>query len=168
MNAGFIADDNWVNKENIGGGRIIGEACHLIDLCIFFSNSLVKSICMNTMKNVNNEGVNEGSILMHFSNGSNGIINYFTNGSNVYQKERVEIYSNKRTFVIDDYKNTYSYTDKSKRIIKNVFDKGHKDQFHKYINTIRSGNNSLIDFKEIINSTEASFACAKSLKEKNG
>ena len=49
MNAGFIADDNWVNKENIGGGRIIGEACHLIDLCIFFSSSLVTSICMNTM-----------------------------------------------------------------------------------------------------------------------
>ena len=99
-------------------------------------------------------------------NGSNAIINYFTNGSNVYQKERVEIYSNKRTFIIDDYKNTYSYTDTNKRLIKNVFDKGHKNQFSEYINAINNGHNSPIDLKEIINCTEASFACIKSLKER--
>ena len=109
---------------------------------------------------------NEGSILMQFSNGSNAIINYFTNGSNVYQKERVEIYSNKRTFIIDDYKNTYSYTDTSKRLIKNVYDKGHKNQFSKYIDALNNGHGSPIKLQEIINCAEASFACVKSLREK--
>ena len=165
MNAGFVPSDNWVNKENIGGGRIIGEACHLIDLCIFFTNSLVSNVCMSGIESVNNEGLNEGSILLKFKNNSNAVINYFTNGAEAYQKERVEIYSNKRTFIIDDYKNSYSFGDKTKYLLKNVNDKGHKNQFYNYVNAINNGLNSPIDIKEIINCTKTTFACVKSFRK---
>ena len=50
MNAGFIQKDHWVHDLKIGGGRIVGEACHLIDVCVFLTGSLVKEACANNMR----------------------------------------------------------------------------------------------------------------------
>ena len=165
MNAGFVPSDNWVNQEDKGGGRIIGEACHLIDLAIFFTNSLVSEVCMNSIDNKNIQGINDGSILLKFKNGSNAVINYFTNGSSDYSKERVEVYLNKKTYIIDNYKSTYGCGDKYFKSIKNKYDKGHKTQFFNYIKSIKIGSPNLIETSQIFNSAEAAISAIKSLKE---
>ena len=165
MNAGFVSSDNWVNQEDKGGGRIIGEACHLIDLAIFFTNSLVSQVCMNSIDDNNIKGLNDGSILLRFENGSNAVINYFTNGSKDYPKERVEIYSNNKTYIIDNYENTYGFGDKYFKSIINKNDKGHQTQFIEYIESIKKGSPNLIETSQIFNSAKASISCIKSLKE---
>ena len=167
MNAGKIPDNHWANDELIGGGRIIGEACHLIDLCIFFSNSKIHSVCMNNIIEGENDGINNGTIMLRFINGSNASINYFINGAKSYSKERIEIYSKSRTWIIDNYRKTTGYGVKGFRDIKTKIDKGHKNQFIDYINSINEGGKPLIPVDELINSARASFAAILSLKEKS-
>ena len=77
MNAGFIPEEHWTQDMEIGGGRIIGEACHLIDLITYLADSTVESIIMNAMGTNPNTGTDNASILLKYKNGTNGVINYF-------------------------------------------------------------------------------------------
>ena len=104
MNAGFIPKDVWIHDMEIGGGRIIGEACHYIDLCTYLSGSKVVSVCMNAMGKNPEENTDNASILLKYENGSNAVINYFANGSKSYSKERVEVYSQERTLIMDNWR----------------------------------------------------------------
>src|SRR5690606_22035999 len=77
MNAGAIPSNVWVHDMEIGGGCIIGEACHFIDLCTYFSSSKVVSVCMNAMGINPEENTDNASILLKYENGTNAVINYF-------------------------------------------------------------------------------------------
>ena len=166
MNAGSISKDHWVNNINIGGGRIIGEACHMIDLCVFLSGSLVKSICANHLENVTDLESDNVSIMLKFTNGSNASINYFSNGSKNYGKEKLELFYDEQTWLMNDFKETTYFGSKKFKNLKTRLDKGHNNQFKKYIKSIKDGSNFLIPINEIINVTRASFCVLTSLKEK--
>ena len=86
MNAGFIPPEVWVHDLKAGGGRIIGEACHFIDLCTYFTGSKVVEVCMNAMGPDAQSNTDNASILLKYENGSNAVINYFSNGSKTYSK----------------------------------------------------------------------------------
>jgi predicted dehydrogenase/threonine dehydrogenase-like Zn-dependent dehydrogenase len=166
MNAGYIPPMMWMHDLQVGGGRIVGEACHYIDLCAYFTGSPVQSVCMNGMGIGVKENTDNASILLKFKDGSNAVINYFANGSKSYGKERVEVYSHERVFVIDNFRKTKAYGAKGFRTQKTRIDKGHKKQFHEYIHRVKEGGEPLIPFKEIVNVTKASFAALQSLKER--
>lgn len=166
MNAGFIPRDVWVNDMSIGGGRIIGEACHYIDLCVYLTDSEVISVCMNSMGENPQENTDNASILLKFKCGSNAVVNYFANGSKAYSKERIEVYSRERTWIMDNFRTTKAFGVKGFKNLKTRLDKGHKAQFHEYINRIQKGGEPLISFNELVNVTRASFAALQSLKEK--
>ena len=166
MNAGFIPPDIWVQDLKVGGGRIIGEACHLIDLCSYFTGAKVISVCMNAMGLNPAENTDNASILLKFEDGSNAVINYFANGSKMYSKERVEIYSQGRTIVMDNFRKTQAFGFKGFSGLKTSLDKGHKNQFHSVIKKIQQGGSPLISFDSLINTSLASFAAIESLKER--
>tara|TARA_B100000963_G_scaffold359796_1_gene388236 strand:+ start:19065 stop:21185 length:2121 start_codon:yes stop_codon:yes gene_type:complete len=165
MNAGFIPNNIWVHDMEIGGGRIIGEACHYIDLCSYFSGSKVISACMNAMGVNPEENTDNASILLKYENGSNAVINYFANGSKGYSKERVEIYSQERTLVMDNWRKLKGYGFKSFSSTKSRQDKGHFNQFKQLIEQQKNGGEPIIPFDEIVNTTKASFAAIESLKK---
>lgn len=165
MNAGFIPAEVWVHDKKTGGGRIIGEACHFIDLITYFTGSLVKSVCMNAMGINPEENTDNASILLKYKNGSIGVINYFSNGSKAYSKERIEVYSQERTVVIDNFRTTTGYGFKNFSKLKTKLDKGHKNQFDQLISRVKTGGAPLIPFEELVNTTKASFAAIESLKE---
>lgn len=164
MNAGNIPANVWVHSMDIGGGRIIGEACHFIDLITFLTGSKVKAVVMNAMGTTPQENTDNASILLKYENGSTGVINYFANGSKTYSKERVEVYSQDRTVVMDNFRVTEGYGFKNFTKFKTSLDKGHKEQFKLLIDRLTSGGRPLIPFDEIINTTKASFAAIESLK----
>ena len=166
INAGFIPADVWVQDLKVGGGRIIGEACHLIDLCSYFTCSKVISVCMNAMGVNPTENTDNASILLKFEDGSNAVINYFANGSKMYSKERVEIYSQGRTIVMDNFRKTQAFGFKDFSGLKTSLDKGHKNQFHSVIKKVQQGGSPLISFDSLINTSLASFAAIESLKER--
>lgn len=164
MNAGFIPAQSWVHDMNIGGGRIIGEACHFIDLISFFCGSKVVSVCMNAMGNHPKENTDNASILLKYENGSTGVINYFSNGSKKYPKERIEIYSQERTAVIHNWKKSEGFGFRDFSRLSTSQDKGHQNQFSQLIKSVTSGGQALIPFDSIINTTMASFAAIDSLR----
>lgn len=165
MNAGYIPQESWVHDLEVGGGRIIGEACHLIDLASYFSSSKIVSVCMNSLGTVINDKTDNASILLKYENGSNAVINYFSNGNKEYAKERVEIYSQQRTIILDNFIKTTTFGFKNFSGLKTRLDKGHKNQFNELINRVKLGGNPLIEFDSIVNTSKASFAAIRSLKE---
>ena len=164
MNAGNIPANVWVHDMLVGGGRIIGEACHFIDLITYLTGSKVKAVCMNAMGINPEENTDSATILLKYENGSTGVINYFSNGSKSYSKERVEVYSQDRTLIMDNFRKTEGFGFKGFSKLKTKLDKGHKNQFHKLINQAKNGGPALIPFEEIVNTTKASFAAIESLK----
>jgi predicted dehydrogenase/NADPH:quinone reductase-like Zn-dependent oxidoreductase len=166
MNAGFIPENTWVHDMSKGGGRIIGEACHYLDLCVFLTGSEIESVCLNAMGKITLDNTDNASILLKFKNGSNAVVNYFANGSKAYSKERVEVYSLERIWIIDNFRTTKAFGVKGFHDLKTQINKGHREQFHDFIKRIQTGGEPLIPFNEIVNVTKASFAAIQSLKEK--
>ena len=164
MNAGFIPANVWVHDMEVGGGRILGEACHYIDLCTYLSGSRVKAVCMNAMGASPQENTDNASILLKYENGTNAVINYFSNGSKAYSKERVEVYSQERTLVMDNWRKLKGYGFKGFSSASSKQDKGHFNQFSELLEQQKSGGAPIIPFDEIINTTKASFAALESLK----
>jgi predicted dehydrogenase len=167
MNAGMIPPEVWVHDLQVGGGRIIGETCHFIDLCSFLAGSNVLSVCMNALGNNPAENTDNVSILLKYGNGTNAVINYFANGSKAYSKERIEVYSQERTLILDNWMELKGFGFKGFSRMKSRQDKGHKVQFALLNERIRDGGEPLIPFDSIVNTTKASFACIESLKTKS-
>ncbi|MAB94783.1 MAG: dehydrogenase [Flavobacteriales bacterium] len=165
MNAGFVPKGVWVHDMQVGGGRIIGEACHYIDLCSYLADSKVTSVCMNAMGENPTEDTDNASVLLKYENGATAVINYFSNGSKSYSKERVEVYSQERTIVMDNWRKLKFYGFKGVRNTSRKQDKGHFNQFKKLIEQHKKGGEPIIPFDSIVNTTKASFAAIASLKE---
>lgn len=165
MNAGFIPANSWVHELQVGGGRIVGEACHFIDLCSFLAGSRVVSVCMNALGNSPRENTDNASILLRYANGSNAVINYFANGNKGYAKERIEVHSQERSLIMDNWRTLTGFGFKGFTSQKTKQDKGHNEQFRLLIDRLHAGGETLIPFEEIVNTTRASFAAITSLKE---
>ena len=165
MNAGFIPSDMWVHDLAVGGGRIIGEACHFIDLCSYIAGSRVTAVCMNAMGVNPEENTDNATIMLRYENGTNAVINYFANGSKSYAKERVEVYSQERVLVLDNWRKLQGFGVKGFSKKSGAMDKGHKNEFMLLNERMLKGGDALIPFDSLVNTTLASFAAIDSLKE---
>ena len=164
MNAGFIPPSVWVHDLAVGGGRIIGEACHYIDLCTFLADSEVLSVCMNPMGTDPQENTDNASIMLRYANGTNAVINYFANGSKSYSKERVEVHSQEKSYVLDNWRELRAFGVSGFKKMKSKQNKGHKTQFELLVKQVNEGGDPLVPFHETVNTTKASFAAIESLK----
>jgi len=165
MNAGEIPASSWVHDLAVGGGRIVGEACHFIDLCSYLTRSRVVAVCMNAMGTSPEENTDNATILLRYENGSNAVINYFANGNKAYSKERIEVHSQGRSLVLDNWRILKGFGFKDFSRLKKKQDKGHSEQFRLLIERLKSGGGALIPYDEIINTTRASFAAIESMRE---
>jgi predicted dehydrogenase/threonine dehydrogenase-like Zn-dependent dehydrogenase len=167
MNAGFIPQDVWVHDMEIGGGRIVGEACHFMDLITFLSGSKIKSVCMSSLGKTAEVNTDNASILLKYENGDQGTIHYFSNGNKAYSKERVELYCQEKTIIMDNFRTTKGFGYSNFNTLKTKLDKGHQSQFDALQKRIKEGGDALILFDEIENTSKASFAAIQSLQEKS-
>ena len=122
---------------------------------------------MNAMGVNPQENTDNATILLQYENGSTGVINYFANGSKAYSKERVEVYSQERTAIMDNFRVTKGYGFKGFSKLKTKMDKGHNEQFRLLVERTKSGGEALIPFDEIVNTTRASFGAIESLKTRS-
>ncbi len=106
MNAGSIPANHWAQDGSSGGGRIIGEACHFIDLMRFLADSPIVSISGRRLGKPGGDGLVEdkASITIGFADGSFGTLMYLANGSNNFPKERIEVFAAGRTLQIDNFR----------------------------------------------------------------
>ncbi len=165
MNAGEIPSDMWVHDMEVGGGRIIGEACHFIDLCSYIAGSKVIAVCMNALGEHPEENTDNASILLRYANGTNAVINYFANGSKSYAKERVEVYAQGKVLVLDNWRKLTGYGIKGFSSMYGRMDKGQQNQFNQLTQRLVNGGAPLIPFEEIENTTKTAIAAIESLRE---
>lgn len=111
MNAGAIPSGHWTQDAAVGGGRIIGEACHFIDLMRFLAGSPIVSIQARRMGDAPGIDVTEdkASITLGFEDGSFGTIMYLANGSASFPKERVEVFTAGRVLQLDNFRKLRGY-----------------------------------------------------------
>ena len=169
VNAGAIPADHWTQNPEIGGGRIVGECCHFIDLFSYLAGSHVTRVSAMTVGEGPEVREDKVSILLNFSDGSLGALNYFANGSKSYPKETLEVFSDGRTFRMENFRRTKAWGMPGSRTFKTFRqDKGHLAEVAAFIEAIGSGAGSAgspIPFDEIFNTSRAAFAAVRSVRE---
>jgi len=164
VNAGSIPTDSWIQDPEIGGGRIIGEVCHFVDLLTYINGSLPVALYANNLMTSN--GLDDVvNITLTYANGSIGTIAYYANGDKGLAKERVEIYSLGRTAVINDFKEVAIYAG-GKRSVKKLLsrDKGQKHEVDTFIRSITDRCDNPIPIEELFSTSLVTFAIIESLR----
>jgi predicted dehydrogenase/threonine dehydrogenase-like Zn-dependent dehydrogenase len=162
VNAGHIPGDTWIQDMEIGGGRIIGEACHFIDYLTWLNGSLPVSVYATALPDAggHNDTVN---ISITFANGSAGVVAYYANGPKSMPKEYIEVFHNGSSGVINNFKELRVFgKSKQKKKLLNL-DKGQKPMVEQFLQSLLTGK-PLIPFEEIAAVTKATFAVLESIK----
>lgn len=167
MNAGAIPSSHWTQDIATGGGRIIGEACHFIDLMRYLSGSPIVSIQARRMGDSPAVEVCEdkASITLGFEDGSFGTILYLANGAGSFPKERVEIFTAGRVLQLDNFRKLkgFGWPGFSKLNLWKQ-DKGQRQCAGAFLQTIEKGTKSVIPFEEVMEVAQVSIEVAALLR----
>jgi predicted dehydrogenase/threonine dehydrogenase-like Zn-dependent dehydrogenase len=163
VNAGFIPQDHWIQSA-AGGGRIIGEICHFIDLMQFFTDDSPVKVYAECIDAANSKLKNDDniSITLKFGNGSVGNLVYTANGDKSLPKERFELFGANSVFVIDDFRSGTLYRNNKEKQFKSN-GKGHKQEIEAFFKSLTGGNESPITFKSLCTTTLTTFKILESL-----
>jgi len=166
VNAGFIPPEHWVQDPERGGGRIIGEACHFIDLLAFLAGSPVRTVAAAMVGPDGPVRTDKMAIVLGFEDGSVGTVNYFANGSKRYPKEGLEVFSDRRTLRLENFRRLVGYGFSGFRKHKTwKQDKGHEAEFAAFVERVAAGGEPLIPLADLVNVTLASFAAMTAARE---
>ena len=164
INAGFIPKEHWTQNPELGGGRVIGEICHFIDLMQYFTNSepvKVYAECINTT-NQKIKTDDNIAIVLKFKDGSVGNLSYLANGDKSLPKELIEVFGGGKIARIHDFRFGEIHQSNKIKKIKSP-SKGHKQEVYEYIEAIKQGTNSPISFESIKFTTLTTFKIIDSL-----
>lgn len=167
MNAGNIPADHWTQDIDVGGGRIIGEACHFVDLMRFLADSEIVSVQARRMGNSDAVAVTEdkAAIILGFADGSFGTIHYLANGAAAFPKERVEVFAAGKVLQLDNFRKLTGYGFKgfSKMNLWQQ-DKGQKACAKAFLETVNSGKCAPISAEQIFEVAKVSIDIAQQLR----
>lgn len=167
MNAGAIPADHWTQDNTVGGGRIIGEACHFIDLMRFLAGSKIVSIQARRMGETDAVQVLEdkASITLGFEDGSFGTIFYLANGASSFPKERVEVFTAGRVLQLDNFRKLkgFGWPGFNKMNLWRQ-DKGQDACAAVFVDSIRDGKEAPIPADEIFEVARVTIQVAEILR----
>lgn len=168
MNAGAIPADHWTQDNEVGGGRIIGEACHFIDLMRYLADSEIVSVQCRRMGDVDGVEITEdkAAIILGFADGSFGTIHYLANGAANFPKERVEVFAAGRVLQLDNFRKLkgFGWPGFSKMNLWKQ-DKGQTDCAAAFLNAIESGKESPIPARELFEVARVTIEIAEQLRK---
>jgi predicted dehydrogenase len=164
VNAGAIPADHWTQDGQVGGGRIIGEGCHFIDLLRFLAGSRINGYHVSAMDGMTNDTV---SIQLTFADGSIGSVHYVANGSKTYPKERLEIFAGGRVLQLDNYRKLTGFGWPGFRSM-NLWrqDKGQHACAAAFVQSVQRGAPAPIPFDEILEVSRVTIQVATFQRER--
>ncbi|MBK5213982.1 MAG: bi-domain-containing oxidoreductase [Flavobacteriaceae bacterium] len=164
VNAGFIPKDHWTQNKNIGGGRIIGEMCHFIDLMQYFTDAKPVKVYAASIKTDNQNLTSEDniSITVSFSDGSIGNLLYLGNGDKSLPKELIEVFSGGKVGRIHDFRKG-DFHKGNKQIKLKLDGKGHKQEVEAFLKSLKQNTEAPIPFESIYLTTLTTFKVLDSL-----
>ncbi|MEI8201413.1 MAG: Gfo/Idh/MocA family oxidoreductase [Bacteroidota bacterium] len=164
INAGAVPAEHWVNDPVLGGGRMIGEGCHFIDLAMFLAGGLITSVSAESFTGASN--LQDTMVVsLRFENGSIANLSYFSNGNKALPKEYIEVFCGGAVAIIDDFKSLTLYGKNKSKIKLKGQDKGHSNELKTFLNAIEKGDSNPIPFNESYHSTLVTFKVLESLRE---
>ena len=148
VNAGAIPAEHWTQDREVGGGRIVGEACHFIDLLRFLAGSAITGHRVSVMDTKTRDTV---SIELSFADGSIGTVHYFANGCKAFPKERLEVFAAGRVLQLDNFRKLtgFAWPGFTKMNLWKQ-DKGQKACASAFVQAVASGGASPIPFEELL------------------
>ncbi|AFM23643.1 bi-domain-containing oxidoreductase [Desulfomonile tiedjei] len=168
FNAGPIPESHWSQHESIGGGRIVGEACHAIDLATFFAESPPCRVYAESIGGTNAPRITEDQCLITVKhvNGSVSSIAYLAGGDKAFPKERVEVFGGGQIAVIDDFREIiFCSNGKTKRQRSFSTDKGHRQEIESFAKALTEGTASPISWEELKTVSLAAILAVRSVHE---
>ena len=166
VNAGRVPREHWTQDATEGGGRIIGEVCHFIDLMQFLTGGLPKSVYAESVIGQGNIiGEDSVFITVQFAEGSNGVIAYLAEGDSSLSKEHIEIFGEGKTFVIEDFRSAKLYAGgREKKETLRQQDKGQAEETRVACAVVADGTPAPITLQELEATTRATFRIRDSLR----
>ena len=168
VNAGAIPGDHWTQDPEVGGGRIVGEGCHFIDLMRFLVGAAITGHQAMMIGNVPGIEVRDDkvSINLSFADGSIGTIHYLANGGKAFPKERIEVFCGDAVLQMDNYRTLQGFGWPGFNKMK-LFkqDKGQTACAKAFVNAIKQGKPSPISYEEVMESSRVSIEVAESLRQ---
>ena len=164
MNAGAIPANHWTQDPTVGGGRINGEACHLIDLARYLADSPIRDASVNTMIGGDGRLGDCVAINLSFEDGSIATIHYLANGSKDFPKERFEVFAGGKVAVCNNFRTSSLIGGKGKLKTRSQ-DKGHAAELQAFVGAIAGGGAWPIPASELIEVTRTTLDVAARVQE---
>jgi predicted dehydrogenase/threonine dehydrogenase-like Zn-dependent dehydrogenase len=158
VNAGFIPPDHWTQDMELGGGRIVGEACHFVDLLRFLVGCPINQVSAVCAESVQGKIPDCMVINLTFEDGSIGTIHYLANGHKSFPKERLDVFVGGKILQLDNFRNLtgYGWNGFQKMNLLNQ-DKGHAAGIAAFLLAVSQGQAAPIPFHEIVEVSKACF-----------
>jgi polar amino acid transport system substrate-binding protein len=160
INAGRTAPGSWVGDRTQGGGRVVGEVCHFVDLCAFIAGSPILEV--NAIRSA--AGEDDVVVSLRMADGSMATVAYLVEGSPTVSKERIEIFGGGDTIAIEDFRRvSINGRSGSPWQLLGRQDKGHRAEMAAFVDAVARRTASPVPFESAVNSTRATFAILDSL-----
>ena len=165
MNAGPIPPDHWVHSPE-GGGRNLGEACHIYDLSTYLTDSRVDSVFARSITpSTGHYGRRDNFIAtISFADGSVASLVYTALGSNEYPKERLEVFADGKVLILDDYRKLSVFGAKGKGLETSRPEKGHREELVAFARVIREGGEWPIPLWQQVQATDVALQVEEELR----
>ena len=163
INAGYIPLDHWVHTEE-GSGRIIGEACHLIDLFSYLTDSPVRAYSSAGLSPATESisASDNKSIILEYEDGSVASLDYFAVGSKELPKEWLEVHFDEKSIIVDDYKSIKGYGLKVADIHSQTPDKGQLEELEELYRHLNEENKGWpVELESMVETTEVTFGISE-------
>jgi predicted dehydrogenase/threonine dehydrogenase-like Zn-dependent dehydrogenase len=164
LNAGYIPLNHWVQDPAQGGGRVIGEGCHLVDFLAFLAGAAPISVTAHSLPDNGKYHEDNLSMTFTFPDGSVGVVDYLANGDKSFPKERLEVFCGGRVAVLDDFRTLETIRNGRRTVTRKAQDKGWYGEWVVYSKAIRTGGEPPIPYEQLVGVTKATFAAVESLR----
>jgi len=164
VNAGLIPLTHWTQDPLQGGGRIIGEGCHFIDLLTFLAGAAPLAVSANALPDGGKYREDNVSMTFSFPDGSVGVVDYLANGDKSFPKERLEVFCGGSVAVLDDFRSLEMTREGKRTRLKKAQDKGWHAEWVAFTDAIKAGGPPPIPYDQLIGVTKATFAAVESLR----
>jgi predicted dehydrogenase len=164
INAGYLPPDHWVNDREQGGGRILGEVCHFVDLLMFLAGAPILEVEARPLGVSARYSGDNVLIALRFANGSEATISYLANGDRSFSKERLEVFGGGSTAVLEDFRRLDLVRNGRTETIRSRWrqDKGHRAEWAAFAQAVQGRGAPPISFQDLVSSTLATFRIEES------
>jgi polar amino acid transport system substrate-binding protein len=166
VNAGAVPPENWVFDPVEGGGRIIGEVCHFVDMICYLTGATPRRVFSEALAGPGHPALERDSltITLRMSDGSIGVIHYLANGDASLSKEYIEVFGGQRTAILDNFRRLslhHGNRRRRHRLINQA--KGHDEEVRAFVQALETGEPMPIDFATLVAVTQTTFLIHRSL-----